>query len=233
MSLGAGERFRSLRRSIDDELRTIGRDPAGVTLVGISKGQPSETIVAAIEAGLADIGESYLQEAQAKLAALPPVRKHFVGHVQTNKARAIADVFDLVQSVDRARAGEALSKAAVEIGKDLPILLQLNVSPSERFGCPPAQAEALAETLRSLPGLRLAGIMAIGPLGGDRDTISRAFELAAMTLDRIGGSTLSIGMSGDWGEALRAGSTMLRIGEALFGPRRQSKKTGGASEHVQ
>ncbi|HEX3456946.1 MAG TPA: YggS family pyridoxal phosphate-dependent enzyme [Candidatus Baltobacteraceae bacterium] len=233
MNSGAGKRFQTLRHSIDDELRGIGRDPAGVALVGISKGQPAETIAAAIEAGLTDIGESYLQEARGKLATLPPVRKHFVGHVQTNKAGAIVDAFDLVQSVDRARAGEALSKAAVEIGKELPVLLQLNVSPGERFGCPPAQAEALAERLRSLPGLHLAGVMAIGPLTGDRDAISRAFELAAMTLDRIGGSTLSIGMSGDWSEALRAGSTMLRIGEALFGPRRPSKKTGGACEHVQ
>ena len=226
MNLGAGERFRTLRRLIDDELRRIGRDPAGVTLVGISKGQPGETIAAAIQAGLTDIGESYLQEARGKFAALPPVRKHFVGHVQTNKAGAIAAAFDVVQSVDRLRAGEALSKAAVEIGKELPVLLQLNISPSERFGCPPDQAEALAETLRSLPGLRLAGVMAIGPVTGDRDAISRAFELAAMTLDRIGGSTLSIGMSGDWSEALRAGSTMLRIGEALFGPRRAKQENG-------
>ncbi len=226
MNLGAGERFRTLRRLIDDELRRIGRDPAGVTLVGISKGQPGETIAAAIQAGLTDIGESYLQEARGKFAALPPVRKHFVGHVQTNKAGAIAAAFDVVQSVDRLRAGEALSKAAVEIGKELPVLLQLNISPSERFGCPPDQAEALAETLRSLPGLRLAGVMAIGPVTGDRDAISRAFELAAMTLDRIGGSTLSIGMSGDWSEALRAGSTMLRIGEALFGPRQAKQENG-------
>ena len=113
------------------------------------------------------------------------------------------------------------------------MLLQLNVSPTERFGCPPAEAETLAESLRCLPGLRLAGIMAIGPLSGQRDAIFRAFELAAMTLARIGGSTLSIGMSGDWREALLAGSTMVRIGEALFGPRRPRSKTGGASEHVQ
>jgi len=226
MNLGAGERFRTLRRAIDDELLRIGRDPAGVTLVGISKGQSGETIAAAIEAGLTDIGESYLQQARAKLSALPPVRKHFVGHVQTNKAGAIAGAFDLVQSVDRVRAGEALSRAAMEIGRELPVLLQLNVSPGERFGCPPAQAGALAETLRSLPGLRLAGVMAIGPLTRDRDAISRAFELAAMTLDRIGGSTLSIGMSGDWSEALRAGSTMLRIGEALFGPRQAKQENG-------
>ncbi len=218
-SRGIAERYGSLRCAIDEEVRRAGRDPAGVTLVGISKGQPREAIVAAVEAGLRDVGESFLQEARRKLPSLPPVRKHFVGHLQTNKAKAVAAAFDLVQSVDRAQAGIALSRAALEAGKELPVLLQLNVSGTERFGCPPPQAQRLAETLREQPGLRLDGVMAIGPLTEDRDAILRAFELAAKTLAHIGGSTLSIGMSDDWREALRAGSTMLRIGEALFGPR--------------
>lgn len=208
-----------MRRAIDDEARRCGRDPAGVTLVGIGKRQSVKAIAAAIEAGLSDLGESYLQEGQRKFPSLPPVRKHFVGHLQTNKAKPIAAVFDIIQSVDRAQAGAALSKAAIEIGKELPVLMQLNVSPVERFGCPPDQADRLAETLRRQPGLRFEGIMAIGPLTDDRDAILRAFELAAMTLARVGGSTLSIGMSGDWREAIRAGSTMVRIGEALFGSR--------------
>ncbi len=113
----------------------------------------------------------------------------------------------------------ALSRAALEVGKQLPVLMQLNVSPVERFGCPPAEADRLAQTLREQPALRLEGVMAIGPHTATRDEILRAFELAAMTLARVGGSTLSIGMSDDWREAVRAGSTMLRIGEALFGLR--------------
>jgi PLP dependent protein len=215
----SAQRYRSLRRAIDDEVRRCGRDPAGVTLVGIVKAQPAAAIVAAIEAGLRDVGESYLQEARTRLSSLPPVRKHFVGHLQTNKANAIAAAFDVVQSVDRAQAGAALARGAREAGKELSVLLQLNVSGVERFGCSPAQAERLAETLREQPGLRLDGVMAIGPLTEDRDAILRAFELAAKTLARIGGSTLSIGMSHDWREAVRAGSTMLRIGESLFGSR--------------
>ncbi|HEX4012310.1 MAG TPA: YggS family pyridoxal phosphate-dependent enzyme [Candidatus Cybelea sp.] len=219
MNQDVAERYRALRREIDGELERCGREPASVTLVGITKRQSVASIVAAVESGLTDIGESYLQEAERKLPAAPPVRKHFVGHLQTNKARKIAQIFDLVQSVDRAEAGVALSKAAVELGRRLPVLLQLNVSPVERFGCPPDQAERLAETLRGQAGLRLEGVMAIGPVTADREAISSAFELAAKTLERIGGSTLSIGMSGDWREGLRSGSTMLRIGEALFGPR--------------
>ncbi|MGC1760462.1 MAG: YggS family pyridoxal phosphate-dependent enzyme [Candidatus Cybelea sp.] len=213
------ERYRSLRHAIDDEVRSCGRHPGGVTLVGIGKGQSGEALANAIDAGLTDLGENYFQEALRKLPLLPPVRKHFVGHLQANKAKMIAGLFDVVQSVDRPRAGIALAQAAAEMGKQLPVLLQLNISPVDRFGCPPSDAERLAETLREQPCLHLEGIMAIGPLTRDRDAILRAFEVAAMTLARIGGSTLSIGMSGDWREAVRAGSTMVRIGEALFGSR--------------
>jgi len=219
VSEGVAQRYQRLRRAIDDELRKRGRSPGSLTLVGISKGQASDAVAATIRAGLSDVGESYLQEARSKFAALPPVRKHFVGHLQTNKAKAIAEQFDVVQSVDRARAAVALARAAYEAGKELPVLMQLNVSPVERFGVAPGEADRLAEVLREQPGLRFDGVMAIAPLTGDRDAILRAFELAAKTLARVGGSTLSIGMSGDWREAVRAGSTMLRIGEALFGPR--------------
>jgi pyridoxal phosphate enzyme (YggS family) len=219
MSEGAAERYLRLRDEIDRVLGDCGRDPGGVTLVGVGKGQPIEVLTAAIAAGLQDLGENYLQEARGTFAGLPPVRKHFIGHVQTNKAIGIAAAFDLVQSVDRLEAGVALAKAAQRLEKRLPVLLQLNVSPAERFGCAPADASRLAEALRGLPSLRLEGVMAIGPLDADRGAIARAFELAAKTFASVGGSTLSIGMSGDWREALRAGSTMLRIGEALFGPR--------------
>jgi hypothetical protein len=174
---------------------------------------------------LTDLGESYLQEARRKFPLLPSVRKHFIGHIQSNKAKAIAATFDVVQSVDRAEAGIALGRAAQELGATLPVLLQLNVTPSDRFGCRPDQADQLAETLRGQASLRLEGVMAMGPLGADSDAILRSFELAAKTLARIGGSTLSIGMSGDWREALRAGSTMVRIGEALFGPRTDGRHT--------
>jgi PLP dependent protein len=129
MSDGFAERYAALRRAIDDQARRCGRDPAGITVVGIGKHQSVETIAAAIEAGLADLGESYLQEAERKFPSLPRVRKHFVGHLQTNKAKAIAAAFDVVQSVDREQAGTALSNGALAAGKELPVLMQLNVSP--------------------------------------------------------------------------------------------------------
>jgi PLP dependent protein len=211
--------YEALRREVDDELERCGRPRGSVTIVGVSKKQPIERVRAAVAAGLRDIGENYLQEARRTFGLLPPVRKHFVGHLQTNKAKAVAALFDVVQSVDRVEAAVALSTAARELGKELPVLLQVNVSPVERFGCPPERAPALAEMVRAQSGLRLDGVMAIGPLSEDRSEISRAFELAAKTFDRVGGNTLSIGMSGDWPLAVRAGSTMIRIGTALFGGR--------------
>jgi len=220
---GIQQRLNALRAAIDEELRRLGRAPGCVRILGVSKKQPAAAIAQAAQAGLDAIGENYVQEALAKFA--DPVltgiaiEKHFIGHVQTNKASAIVATFDVVQSVDRPDAARALGRAAVRAQRVLPVLLQLNISPTERFGCPPVDASRLAATIAAEPGLRLEGVMAIGPLDPGPGETARAFALAAKTLASIGGSTLSIGMSGDWREAVRAGSTMVRIGTALFGER--------------
>ncbi len=225
---GIAARLERLRADVDAELLACGREPGSVTIVGVSKKQPVESMLAALDAGLTDLGENYVQEAQHKFEAVAqalgrrPVA-HFIGHVQTNKAKAIVRTFDVVQSVDSAAVARALGRATAYAGKPLRVLLQVNISPSERFGCPPQEAEALAGVIREEPLLELEGVMAIGPLAGPGDrprALEKAFALAAMTLSRVGGSTLSIGMSGDWREAVRAGSTMIRIGAAIFGDRR-------------
>ena len=204
------DRWRELRAAI----------PAHVRIVAVTKGQPAEAIAEAVAAGAQDIGENYVQEARAKFASIQmPFRKHFIGHVQSNKAKAIVEAFDVVQSVDRLEAGEALAKAAAAAGKRLPVLVQVNVSPADRFGVRPEDAPALARALRARDSLVVDGVMAIGPLGASSAELSRAFELAAGVFEAVGGATLSIGMSGDWQEALRAGTTMVRLGSALFGPR--------------
>ena len=219
MSRDAAAALAALRSAIDDEVARNDRPAGSVTLVGVAKRQPLEVVAETIHAGLADVAENYLQEARAAFAALPPVRRHFIGHLQTNKAKAVAELFDVVQSVDSERAGLALANAAERIGKRITVLLQVNISPTERFGCPPEDAPRLADALRAHAALQFDGIMAIGPLDQSGEEISRAFALAAKTFDRVGGTTLSIGMSGDWREAVRAGSTMVRVGTALFGGR--------------
>lgn len=193
--------------------------PPGVTIVAVTKFQPLEAVREAIAAGVTDVGENYVQEARRKFEALAGVRKHFIGHIQTNKAKAICATFDLVQSLDRPDAAEALAKAAAALGKRLPVLLQLNISPAERFGCAPQDAPRLAEFIRSQASLDLQGVMAIGPVTPDQAEIARAFELAAGVFAKVGGKTLSLGMSGDWRIAVQAGSTMIRVGSTIFGPR--------------
>lgn len=211
-------RIAALRARIADNARRDGRDPAAITLVGVTKRQSRATVVEALEAGLTDVAENYMQEAREKLDDLPALRKHFIGHVQTNKAKAIVATFDVVQSIDRLDAGRAIAKAARAANKRIETLVQINVSPTDRFGIAPDDAGALAKRLRD-EGLIVDGVMAIGPDTENRAEIARAFAKAAETFAAVGGSTLSLGMSGDWEEAIGCGSTMLRIGTAIFGER--------------
>ena len=210
-----GERVASLRARVDRVAAATGRPPGAVAILGVTKTHTRDDVLAAIAAGLTNVGENYLQEAREKYAGLPPVTKHFIGHVQTNKAKPIVELFDVVQSVDRLEAGLALAKAARALGRGLRVLVQVNVSPSERFGIAPADAGQLAAQLRD-EGLTVDGVMAIGPLEGDVD---RAFATAAEAFAAVGGTTLSLGMSADWERAVANGSTMVRIGTAIFGPR--------------
>ena len=203
------------RERVDEVTSAANRAAGSVNILGVTKTQARETVIAAIVAGLTDVGENYFQEARTKYVGLPAVRTHFIGHVQTNKAKAIVALFDVVQSVDRLEAGLALAKAARATGKPLRALLQINISPAERFGLAPAQAAGVARRLRD-EGLDVDGVMAIGPLDGSVDD---AFALAATTFGDVGGATLSLGMSSDWERAIAHGSTMIRIGSAIFGPR--------------
>ncbi|HEY6236935.1 MAG TPA: YggS family pyridoxal phosphate-dependent enzyme [Candidatus Elarobacter sp.] len=209
------ERVTALRERVAEVATASGRERGSVSILAVTKAQPRDAVLAALGAGLTDVGENYLQEARAKYDGLPPCTKHFIGHVQTNKAKAIANLFDVVQSVDRLDAGVALAKAARDAGRRLRVLVQVNVSPTERFGAPPADAPALAARLRD-EGLTVDGVMAIGPLDGDVDA---AFAAAHAAFARVGGTTLSMGMSGDWERAVHHGSTMVRLGTAIFGPR--------------
>jgi hypothetical protein len=210
-----GERVATLRARVDRVAEAAGRSAGAVTILGVTKTHPREAVLAGIEAGLSDIGENYLQEAREKYVDLPPVTRHFIGHVQTNKAKAIVGLFDVVQSIDRLEAGLAIEKAARALGRTVRVLVQVNVSPSERFGVAPGGAAHLAGQLRS-EGLTVDGVMAIGPLEGDVDA---AFALAREAFAAVGGTTLSLGMSADWERAIAFGSTMIRIGTAIFGAR--------------
>ena len=210
-----GGRVETLRANVDRAVVAAGRPSGSVTLLAVTKLHPRDAVLEALAAGISDIGENYLQEAREKYVGLPPVTKHFIGHMQTNKAKAIVGLFDVVQSIDRLDAGLAVARAARTLARSVRVLVQVNISPAERFGIAPADAPRLAAQLRD-EGLTVDGVMAIGPLDGDVDA---AFATAQETFAAVGGHTLSLGMSADWERAIHFGSTMIRIGTAIFGSR--------------
>lgn len=205
-----------------------GRAPAEIAVVAVAKTRTPQEIEAAIRSGLGLIGENRVQEAAAKkdLVRLG-AQWHLVGHLQTNKvARAVA-LFDMVQSVDSARLAAALDQRAAQAGHCLDILVQVNTSGApQQSGVIPRELPALADQLAALPHLRLHGLMTIGALSAEEAEVRACFarlrELREELAARLPGAQLahlSMGMSGDFELAIAEGSTMLRLGTALFGPR--------------
>jgi pyridoxal phosphate enzyme (YggS family) len=197
-------------------ITAAGGDPEQVRLIAVTKGHPASTAAAAVAAGLLDLGESYGQELVAKAQALATedARWHFIGNLQRNKVRLVAPSVHLWQSVDR------LSLAA-EIARHAPgaaVLVQVNVSGVEaQGGCPPERVAAVVEGCTDL-GLHVRGLMAIGPQGDD-SAVRTAFASVRTLADRLGLVERSMGMSGDLEAAVAEGSTMVRVGTDLFGPR--------------
>jgi pyridoxal phosphate enzyme (YggS family) len=220
--------LQAVRRRISE---TLQGDSRIVTVVAVSKSHGAEVVRAAHAAGCRDFGESYLQEALPKLAALSdlPITWHYIGHLQTNKARDIAARFDWVHGVDRSKAAAALAKARPESSPPLNVCVQVNISAEEtKGGVAPDAALALAREVAAMPRLQLRGLMGMASPTRDASERRRQFALLRETFDGIrdagvGMDTLSMGMSDDYIEALQEGSNMVRIGTAVFGERRKEK----------
>jgi pyridoxal phosphate enzyme (YggS family) len=185
-----------------------------VTIVAVTKGFGPEAVAAAVAAGVDDVGESYAQELLVKAEAVAPPRWHFVGRLQANKVRSLVGTVSVWQSVDRPRLVDELARRA----PGSRVLVQVDVSgePS-KGGCPPAQVPALVERAAAA-GLEPAGLMAMGPLGPPEDA-RPGFRAVTALADRLGLPERSMGMSADLEVAVQEGSTMVRVGTALFGPR--------------
>lgn len=201
-----------------------GRDPAAVQLLAVSKTKPAVAIREAYAAGLADFGENYLQEALTKQQELSdlPLIWHFIGPIQSNKTKAIAEHFDWVHSVDRLKIAQRLSEQRPAGRPALNVCLQVNVSgEASKSGCAPADLPALAAAVSALPGLRLRGLMAIPEPTEVRAEQEAAFATLAQLQAQLGLGldTLSMGMSHDLEAAIAQGATWVRIGTALFGAR--------------
>ena len=217
----------ALQQEIATSARAAGRSEDSVTLIAVSKGHPGDAVRAAAGLGLKDFGESYLQEALPKIAGLRDLelRWHFIGRIQANKTRAIAEQFDWVHGIDRLHIAERLSAQRPHFAPPLQSCIQVNIdAEAGKAGVAPAAAAELAAAVQALPRLKLRGLMCILPEGRGVSADRRSFAALRVLAQQITGGgtaldTLSMGMSGDFHAAIAEGATMIRIGTALFGPR--------------
>lgn len=227
------ENIEVIRTRMRAAAQRVGRDPHSVRLVAVGKHQPLEAIREAMAAGQTVFGENYLQEAEAKIAALgQSAAWHCIGHLQSNKARIAAEIFDCIETVDRLKLAKALEARLAELGKIMPVLVQVNVGgEAQKAGVAPEEAGQLCRALQQFPHLSLQGLMTMPPFVEDQEESRGYFrrlrllgeELAAQGfLGRQGVVELSMGMSGDFEVAIEEGATLVRVGTALFGERDQA-----------
>jgi len=194
--------------------------PAAVTLVAVSKSQPAEAIREAHAAGQRDFGENYVQEWREKaeaLADLPGIVWHFIGSLQTNKVKYLAGKVALVHTVDREELGREIAKRWEKAGARARVLVEVNLGgEASKGGCQAGEVPGLVERLRALPGLDVAGLTCIPPPEEDP---RRHFRALRALRDGLGLAELSMGMSGDYPVAIEEGSTLVRVGTAIFGER--------------
>jgi pyridoxal phosphate enzyme (YggS family) len=217
----------AVRERITVAARAAGRDPGTVTLVGVAKSQPAGRLRSALDAGLADLGENYLQEARAHFEALAgrSFRRHFIGALQANKTREAASLFDWVHTVDRLRIAERLAAQRPESMPPLSVCIQVHLGrESTKSGVAPAGLAALAGAVAALPRLQLRGLMCLPPAEEDPARQRHWFAELRHLMESLNAAghrldALSMGMSGDFEAAIAEGATHVRIGTALFGSR--------------
>lgn len=221
------EQYSSITARVAAACRRAGRSPEEVTIVGVTKTKPTATVRAAAEAGIVDVGENYVQELVAKHDELGGiVRWHFIGSLQRNKVRSIIPFVHIIHAVDSERLGVEIDRQAQAAGRRVPVLLQVNTSDEKsKHGVTPAEAADLARRLSSLPGIELRGLMTLAAFLDDPEAVRPMFALLRTTRDRIERELglhlpeLSMGMTNDFEVAVEEGSTMVRIGTAIFGAR--------------
>ncbi|MBW2107254.1 MAG: YggS family pyridoxal phosphate-dependent enzyme [Deltaproteobacteria bacterium] len=228
-SMEIKDRLKQVKARIAGAAEAVGRDPDSITLVAVSKTVPAERVAAAIRAGVTDLGENYVQEAQEKIQGLADqaVSWHFIGHLQSNKAKHAVRLFDLIHSVDSLKLARALDKRAEVIGKVQKILIQVNISgEATKSGIAPNETLALARSIVQLENLHLCGLMTVPAFFNAPDRVRPHFkamrelrETLTMKFPDLGLSELSMGMTGDFEAAIEEGATIVRIGTAIFGHR--------------
>lgn len=228
MSIAAN--LAQIRRRIADACRRSGRSPQEVTILAVGKGRPPESIREAAQCGLTSFGESKVQELKQKAAQCPSnLRWEFVGHLQTNKCREAARLAQRIHSVDSERVAQSLNNACEKLAKTIPVLLEVNVSgESGKYGFRPDEALEKLQILNALDRLEIHGFMTMAPWSKEAENARPHFhhlrQLQKEAQEILGAPLpeLSMGMSGDFEIAVEEGATIVRIGNALFGKRRQT-----------
>jgi len=223
--------FQRVRERIAAAAERVGRDPAEITLVAVTKTHPPEVIRAAYEVGQRHFGENRVKEAAGKVGDLPgDITWHMVGHLQSRKAALAVDLFDIVHSVDSVKLARRLDRFCAERGRTMPVLVEVNVSgEASKYGFPIADRDALeavvAEML-TLPHVRIEGLMTMAPIVADPEEARPMFralrelrDSLATRFSQVEWRHLSMGMTDDFEVAIEEGATMVRIGRAIFGPR--------------
>ena len=211
----------AIRQRMSAAAKRAGRDPASVRLVGACKTVEPERIVQALDAGLRDFGENFIQEAEDRIASLGSRADqaiwHFIGHLQTNKAGAAVNLFDILESVDSLRLAEHISRRTTQ---PIRILLEVNVAQeASKFGFAPAEVGAAIARVQQLPNLELDGLMTIAPASPDPEMVRPVFRELRELAHAHGLRELSMGMTDDFEVAIEEGATMIRVGRAIFGER--------------
>jgi pyridoxal phosphate enzyme (YggS family) len=216
-----------VRQRVENAALVAGRCADDITIVAVSKKQSAAAIAAAHAAGQRDFGENFVQEAVSKITAieLPDIRWHFIGQIQSNKTKAIARYFDWVHTIDRLKTARKLDAQRPHFAAPLEVCIQVNLAGEpQKGGVAADEVLGLAAALQDLPHLRLRGLMTVPPLDADAAATGATFERLLELKSAIVASgypldTLSMGMSADLEPAIQCGSTMVRIGTAIFGPR--------------
>jgi len=225
-----GANLRSIRERMGAACSRCGRDPLSVCLIGVSKTVPASLVRAGVEAGLTVLGENYVQEARSKMEELSDlaISWHFIGHLQSNKARMAVESFDWIHTVDRVSLARELDRQAHRQGRRMPVLLEINVGgEASKSGVPVEEARGLYEMASSLDGLAVRGLMALPPYEDDPELARPYFRRLRELLDQLREAAktpaelkeLSMGMSHDFEVAIEEGATMVRVGTAIFGRR--------------
>lgn len=226
---GIGAYVAAVRERIAAAAEEVGRRPEEIRLVAVSKLVDAESVREAIAAGIGELGENYVQEAAEKRRQIAePVRWHLIGHLQTNKAAKAVSIFDIVHTVDSHRIARALGRHAREASLALDVLLQVNTSGEEtKSGVAPEEVDRLMEVVIGTEGLRVRGLMTIGQWHPDPERARPEFRMLASLARELGPRFglpemwLSMGMSHDFAVAIAEGATLVRVGTAIFGPRRE------------